>query len=218
VLFTNVAWDGRVHVPDGVFSGPVEWVLETLRYLGNRPDIRVVVRVHPAEVKNKDWVAQQRIDAEIRRAFSTLPSNVVVIPPESDINSYSLAELANVAIVYSTKMGLEAALMGIPLIIAGDAFYSRKGIGIEPKTREEYFAALDRIPQLNRITPEEMDRIRRYAYHYYFRRTIELPLPVPNLHGPIARSLTDLLPGKHRGLDVICSGILNGTPFIVDDE
>jgi hypothetical protein len=214
VLFTNVAWDGRVHAPDGIFPGPIEWVLDTLRYLGGRPDIRVIVRVHPAEVKNKKWITQQRLDDEIQRAFPALPANVTVIPPESDINSYTLADLADVAIVYSTKMGLESALMGIPLIIAGSAFYGQKGIGIDPRTHQEYHEALDRIPQMSRATPAELERIRRYAFHYYFCRTLELPVPYPNSFTRQLKTMADLTPGKQHGLDIIADGILNGSPFV----
>jgi hypothetical protein len=32
------------------------------------------------------------------------------------------------------------------------------------------------------------------------------------------KSLDELMPGAHPGLDVICDGILNGTPFIYPAE
>jgi hypothetical protein len=214
-LFTNVTWDGRVHVPDGIFAGPLEWAIETVRYLSDRSDVQVVVRVHPAEVKSV-WVTQQRMDDEIRRAFPNLPSNLVIVPPESDVNSYTLAELANVAVVYSSKIGLEALLMEVPVIIAGDAFYSNKGIGYNPKSREEYFALLDRVGDLPRIQPDEMERIRRYAYYFYFRRALPVPNVVPDSSQPYVRSLESFLPGREKGLDTLCDGILTGKEFVLD--
>ena len=217
ILFTNVAWDGRVHVPDGLFAGPVEWVTGTLRYLANRTDLQVVVRIHPAEVKHGLWIAQQRMDDEIKKVFPCLPPNVVVVPPESDINSYTLAELADVGVVYSTKMGLEAALMGVPLIIAGDAFYGNKGFGRQPRDIQEYHALLDRPGELARVSEGEMVRVRRYAYYYYFRRALPLPTVVPNPHTPWAPTLTHFLPEQHAGLDAVCNGVLAGTPFRLDE-
>jgi len=162
------------------------------------------------------WIAQLRIDDEIRKAFPLLPANISVIPPESDINSYTLTELSDVIIVYSTKMGLEAALMGIPLIIVGDAFYGNKGFCLEPNDLGEYHRMLDRINRIEPFGQNEIRRIRGYANYYYFRRTLPLPNIVPNPDRPWVRDFAGFLPGQHEGLDVVCSGILTGAPFILD--
>jgi len=216
VLFTNVAWDGRVHVDSSIYDGPTEWVIGTLQHLAGREDVQVVVRIHPAEVKETAWKGLQRVDDEIRKAFPTLPSNVVLIPPESTISSYALAGLADVVGVYSTLMGLESLLMGVPTIVAGDALYSNKGFGVQPSTRAEYLAVLDRLDEIAPPDAEALARVRRYAYHFFFRRWLQLPLPYYGGAGvPLARTLADLLPGRSNDLDRACKGILDGTPFHV---
>jgi hypothetical protein len=63
-----------------------------------------------------------------------------------------------------------------------------------------------------------MRRARKYAYHFFFRRMIPIGCMVPVEGWPpyeigISR-LQDLFPGVDSGLDVICDGILNGTPFV----
>jgi hypothetical protein len=61
-------------------------------------------------------------------------------------------------------------------------------------------------------------RARKYAYHFFFRRMIPVTQVAPTgLKEPQFRldlsGLEDLLPGRGLGLDVICDGILKGTPF-----
>ena len=66
-------------------------------------------------------------------------------------------------------------------------------------------------------------RARMYAYHFFFRRMIPVSFMQPPQEGQMPFSvaingLCDLLPGKDAGLDVICDGILRGTPFIYPAE
>ena len=213
VLFTNVAWDGRVKVASNLYEGPTEWVIDTLRHLADRQDLRIIVRIHPHEIREDTGKWLQRVDEEIRAAFPVLPRNVVLILPENKVSSYVLAEMADVVIVYSTLMGLEALLMGQPVVITGDALYSNKGFGIQPASREEYLGVLDHLAEIGPLDQQTLERVRRYAYHFFFRRWLQLPLPYHEEVGPMSKSLADLLPGKSEGLDRACQGILFGTPF-----
>lgn len=216
ILFTNISWDGRVKVNSSLYDGPAEWVIETLHHLANRSDLRVIVRIHPNEVKQKPWFEMKQFSEEIREAFPVLPKNVKLILPESPVNSYALAELADVVVVYSTLMGLEALAMGKPVIITGDAYYSNKGFGIQPATRTEYLQVLDHLDEIEPLSQKEQERVRRYAYHFFFRRWLILPIPPrnPEEHW-LSEDLRELKPGSSNALDRACEGILHGTPFHV---
>lgn len=218
-LFTNVVWDAQVWAPETLFRGPVEWVLDTLRHVADAKGVRYVIRIHPAEVKNTAVPTQERMDDQIRAAFPELPDNVVVIPPEHDLSSYSLAAASDLSVVYSSQIGLEILAMGKPTVIAGDASYSRKEIGIEPPDRATYYDLLRHPERVPPMSGTELERVRRYAYHYFFRRTIIMPdiVDVTRSGLPRVRSVRDLLPGRYAGLDAVCNGILAGTPFEVDD-
>jgi hypothetical protein len=215
-LFTNVAWDGQVHVPDAIFSGPLDWLRESLRVLAEEPEYNVVIRVHPAEVKNADWVSQQRADDEVKQWYPELPTHFRLIEAESDLNSYAVARLAVGAAVYSTKIGLELLLMGLPVLVAGDAFYGGKGLAIEPSSRLEYDTELRELGRQSPLPPEQLMRVRRYAYHYYFRRALGVPSFSDSGSGPRLRSLGELAPGKYPDLDVVARGLLTGSPFVSD--
>jgi hypothetical protein len=220
--FTNVLWDAQVFYQSNAFPSMLDWLFETVRYFAQRSDIQLVIRVHPAEIQNA-VKSRQTVVAELARAFVTLPPNVLVIPPDVRVNSYALAKRSNAAIIYGTKMGIELAYLGIPTIVAGESWARNKGFTLDATSRADYLALLDRLPLSHGLDEAALQRAARYAFHFFFRRTIPLEfLTVKKGAWPPFRvaldSVEPLLPGRSRGLDVICDGILEGTPFIYPAE
>lgn len=218
-LFTNVVWDAQVYAPKTLFRGPVDWMIETLRHVAGTPGVRYAVRVHPAEVKIPFVLTQERMDDQIRAAFPELPDNFVVIPPEDDLSSYSLAAASDLAVMYSSTIGLETMAMRIPTVVAGYPFYAGKGFGMEPKDQEAYFRIVTHPEDVQPISDDELERARRWAYYLFFRRMLILPDIVQNarIGLPRIRELGDLAEGRYAGLDTFCGGILSGTPFETED-
>ncbi len=219
-LLTNVIWDAQLHYPSNVFSNMIEWLVETVRYFASRPDLQLIVRVHPAEVTGAIR-SRQLAEEEIKRAFPTLPKNIFIIPPDSPLSTYATMLQCNAAIIYGTKTGIELTSMGIPVIVAGEAWIRNKGITFDATSVAEYRSLLDGLPFESRLTDEEVKRARKYAYHFFFRRMIPIENMVPAgwpRYVLKVDSLDDLLPGKNLGLDVICDGIMRGTQFIYPAE
>lgn len=221
-LLTNVMWDAQLHYPSNAFHTMYEWLVRTVEYFAGRPDLQLIIRVHPAEVTGR-LPARQRVVGELSRAFPALPSNVRVIPPESPISTYAVTEKCDAVLIYATKMGVELAALGIPVVTAGEAWIRGKGFSLDASTPDEYFRILQRLPLGTRLDPASTLRARKYAFHYFFRRMIplefvrqaagvSLALDV-RLDGPDA-----LRPGRSRGLDVICDGILERRDFIYPAE
>ena len=220
-LLTNVVWDAQLHYPANVFSNMIEWLLETIRYFAKRPDLQLIIRIHPAELTGFIQSRQPAL-AEIRRAFPVLPPNISVIPPDSPISTYTVMRQANAVLIYGTKTGVELTSLGIPVIVAGEAWIRNKGITMDPSSANDYFQMLDKLPLEGRLSAELTDRARRYAYHFFFRRMIPLGFMTPAEGFPPYRiqikGIDGLRPGMDMGLDVICSGILAGSDFIYPAE
>jgi hypothetical protein len=218
-LFTNVNWDAQIVYPMNAFSDQLSWLIETIEHFRRRPDLQLVIRVHPAETK--DWdLSRQLMADEIRQAFPCVPSNVHIIPPESDLSSYTLVDLIDAGIVFATKLGLEMAVRGVPVVVAGDAWIRGKGFSYDASSSEDYARILQGIQRLS-MTDEQVERARTYAYHFFFRRMIPFPVELGDkTMGEIVPSdvsaLDDLRPGRNEAIDVICSGILSGTSFVFD--
>lgn len=220
-LLTNVAWDAQLHYPANVFENMIEWVKDTISYFSRRLDVQLVIRIHPAEVSG-DIPSQQPVTEAIRKAFPTLPPNVFVIPPDSPISTYAVAEACNAVIIYGTKTGVELTSRGIPVVVAGEAWIRGKGMTLDAQDRAHYSTLLDQLPLPGRMSPDHVRRALTYAFHFFFRRMIPLSVVEPTGGEPqfqlSFRSLEDLLPGKDPGLDVICDGLLKGTEFVFPAE
>ena len=219
-LLTNVVWDAQVHFQGNAFPNAIEWVLQTIRYFAGRPDLQLIVRIHPGELLGHTR-ARQTIMEEIAIAFSVLPKNVFIVPPESSISTYTLAAQCNAVLIYGTKAGIELAGMGMPVIVAGEAWVRNKGVTLDANSPAEYFEILNRLPLKDPLDKNITERARKYAYHLFFRRMVPLPFTDPkpgSLTEPNINSIKDLLPGLHSGLDVVCNGILSGSEFIYPAE
>ena len=66
----------------------------------------------------------------------------------------------------------------------------------------EYLQLLDRLPLFGGLVPEEVERVSKYAFHFFFRRVIDLPFIREDLTLPVDQ-LEALGPGRFMGLDVI---------------
>ena len=220
-LPTSVTWDAQLHYPSNAFPSMLEWLVQTCEYFATRPDLQLLIRVHPAEISGFPR-SRQPILPELQKRLPELAPNIFVVPPESDMSTYVLMSLCNAAIIYSTKMGVELTSVGLPVIVAGEAWIRNKGLTHDACSPEEYFRILDRLPFRERLGGEHLARARRYAYHFFFNRMIPLPFIEPKAGYPIYRLNLDrlghLLPGHSPGLDTICDGILTGTPFVLPEK
>jgi hypothetical protein len=219
-LLTNVSWDAQLHYPANAFPNMLEWLVQTCQYFATRPDLQLLIRVHPAEISGFP-PSRQPILGELRRRLPTLASNIIVVPPESGISTYAVMSLCNSAIIYGTKMGVELTSVGMPVIVAGEAWIRNKGLTEDASSPEEYFRILDRLPFPAPLGAAQLARARRYAYHFFFNRMIPLPIVEPKAGYPIYRlkleALAQLFPGESRGLDTICDGILGKGNFVMND-
>jgi hypothetical protein len=220
-LLTNVMWDAQLHYRANAFPNMLTWVLETIRYFAARPEVQLIIRIHPAEIRGT-LVSRQPLLPEIQAAFPRLPANIIVIPPESPVSTYATMVQCDSVLIYGTKTGVELTSLGIPVIVAGEAWIRNKGLTLDARDAKHYFHLLDELPMGRRNDPQQIARARKYAYHFFFRRMIPVRGVEPTGAWPPYQvsvgGLGPLRPGADAGLDVISEGILNGTPFIYAAE
>jgi hypothetical protein len=220
-MLTNVMWDAQLHYRANAFPNMLSWVIQTIEYFARRPDLQLLIRVHPAEIRGT-VPSRQPILGEIRKVFPALPPNIFAIPPESPVSTYAAMLGCQAVIVYGTKTGVELTSMGIPVIVAGEAWIRNKGLTLDASSPEEYFRILDDLALRRDPDPDRTTRARKYAYHFFFRRMIPLAFMEPVPGWPPYRvgisRLDELLPGRDPGLDLICDGILAGSPFMYPAE
>lgn len=220
-MLSNVVWDAQLHYPANVFGSLIEWAVETVKYFVSRPDLQLLLRVHPAELRGTARSRQPLID-EIMKAVPKLPSNIFIIPPEEQISTYAAMEFCNAVLIYGTKTGVELTSRGIPVVVAGEAWIRNKGLTLDASSRDEYFKILADLPREDRMPEAQITLARKYAFHFFMRRMI--PMRMFKQHERIkpyaasVQSMEDLIPGKDPGLDTVCDGIMHQTPFVYTHE
>lgn len=114
----------------------------------------------------------------IENAFPALPENIHVIRPEDKTNTYDLVEIADFGLVYTTTVGMEMAMSGLPVIVTGKTHYAEKGFTFEPRDWQHYEELLGQIgsdPEKWKLSAEQVEKAWLYAYLFFF----EFSLPFP---------------------------------------
>lgn len=219
-LFTNVLWDAQIFYASNAFDNLLDWIFSSIEFYQNK-ETQLIVRIHPAESKG-GFTTSQPIANEIFNKFPNLSNNIKIVEPESDISSYTLAEISNVNIVYGTNMALEIAIRGLPLMIVGECVSRGKGFSYDVNSSDEYFEMLNNIDLIKPLSDYQIQRARKYAYHLYFRKWVDFKKYSTAISGKqLTRYATlnfnttdELLEKQDIGIDVICEGIVNQKPFL----
>jgi len=173
LLCTNVVGDSLALNRQLFTSGMAEWLTVTAKHFESPDAGQLVVRVHPGEMLGAGHPSTEIV----RTALPDLPPHVHLVGPDSDINTYDLIELADMGLVYTSTVGLEMAMAGIPVIVAGNTHYRGKGFTTDPGSVEDYLIAIDCALASDeaRLGEDRRELAARYAYRFFY----EYPFPFP---------------------------------------
>ena len=174
LLATNVLGDSLT-LGRNIFSHTMaEWVARSVQYFAGLPEVQLVIRVHPGEVLTHGL---SMVDV-VHEVLPRLPEHIHLIGPKDKINTYDLVDVADLGLVYTTTVGMEMAMMGVPVIVAGQTHYRGRGFTHDPDSWVAYYKQIGQVlhnPQAHRLPPALVERAWRYAYSFYF----EFPRPFP---------------------------------------
>jgi hypothetical protein len=174
LLATNVLGDSLTLGREVFTHTMEEWIVRTLQYFMGKPNAQLVIRVHPGEMLTH---GQSMVDV-IQHVVPDLPEHIHLIKPEDVTNTYDLIAAADLGLVYTTTVGLEMAMSGVPVIVVGDTHYTEKGFTIDPQSWVKYYKLIGSIlqdPDGYRLTDKEIELAWAYAYRFFF----DFPRPIP---------------------------------------
>ena len=222
-IFTNVVFDTSQGHANVVFEHMFEWLDEVLRAVKSHPDTLFVVRAHPDELRPgkesretvSEWIEKNRVkDLE----------NIIYIAHDVYISSYELIRRAKFVMVYNSTIGLEASIMGRPVLCAGKARYTQISTVFFPDSKRAFIKKLNEFLEAGKIeVPVEfISNARRVLYSQLFRAS--LPFGDFLKEDGVWRgyvnlrnfSANDLLPENSDVMQVLHDGIIHGKPFIRD--
>lgn len=174
LLATNVLGDSLT-LGRNLFSKTMaQWVARTVQYFVGRPDVQLIIRIHPGELIT-EGLAMADI---VKDVVPVLPEHIHMIEPGEKVNTYDIVEIASLGLVYTTTVGLEMAMSGKPVIVTGDTHYRGRGFTFDPDSWVSYYKTLGKIlqkPKDQWLTDEQVELAWRYAYTFFY----EYPLPFP---------------------------------------
>jgi hypothetical protein len=127
-----------------VFATQIEWVRGLSEWFRTRPELFLIIRVHPREFPNKREGAKSEHAKHLERELAALPANVKVNWPDDKLSIYDLAEHADVFLNAWSSAGREMTLLGIPVVAyCPEMLLYPADLNHVGTSEQSYFAAID---------------------------------------------------------------------------
>lgn len=216
-VLTHINWDAVSDYAPMLYESFNDWIRDTLKSVGANTDVQWMIKIHPAEAwDNPD----SGIESLIKNEFPHLPDHIRVLKATEEINPLDFFELIDGAVTVYGTAGLELAVNGKPVILAGDAHYGSKGFTHDCSTVADYRKLLNDAALLRHLTDGQRALAEKYAYIYFIQRQIPVSV-VQDSRSKWWSFRFDrrklLRPGVDPAIDFICDRIVDGQDFIMTD-
>lgn len=225
-VFTNVVYDtSQVHA-NVIFPNMFAWLELVTEVIRAHPETLFVIRAHPDEMRpgTKKLSNESVHDWIHSRGIHQWP-NVVFIGPLEYLSSYELIHQAKFVIVYNSSIGLEATLLGVPVLCGGKARYTQYPTVFFPQSPEAFRQQANEFLKAESISvPIEYERnARRFLYYQLYRASIPLDDYLQTGPRPGFVLLRDfswrqLQPENSVPMRVLVEGILEEKPFLMPEN
>jgi hypothetical protein len=220
-VFTNVIFDTSQPHANTVFEDMFAWLDLTLEVIRAHPETLFVIRAHPDELRlrksSRETVAEW---AGLHRAADE--PNLVLVGSQETLSSYELIQRSKFVMVYNSTIGLEASIMGRPVLCAGRARFTQYPTVFFPQKVTEYRQRLEEFLQAGQIDvpPEFQRNARRFLYYQLFRTSLPFgDFLEPSVRTTQARLRTFEPPRllDSPALQAVVDGLLEGGDFLLKE-
>jgi hypothetical protein len=220
-VFTNVVFDTSQLHANTLYPDQFAWLEDLGVAIRAHPETLFVIRAHPDEDRPgkasresvAQWVRDRSLDAR---------ENVRFIPPGEYVSSYELIERSKFVLVYNSSIGLEASIMGAPVLCAGRARYTQTDAAELPASAAAYRRQLEAwltAPTIP-VPPGRSENARAFLYYELQHASLDLSeflRPYPVVPGMV--TFRDFEPQRIResaALRIVADGVLRGHPFVLE--
>jgi hypothetical protein len=221
-IFTNVIFDTSQPHANVIYPHMFDWLDEVLQTAKEHPDTLFVIRAHPDEIR-PGKASRESVAGWVRdRNAESLP-NLVFIKSDQYFSSYEMIQRAKFVMIYNSTIGMEASIMGKPVLCAGRARFTQLDTVYFPQSRPEYlaqleeFLAADEVPVLTK----HQENARRFLYFQLYHTSLPFDHFIepdeiwPGFVRLKAFNLQELLPENSETLKAISEGLLEGKEFLL---
>ncbi len=134
------------------YQNQTEGIKKTIKDFETEKDFHFYLRLHP-NLKN--------VKSESLTALSNISSpNLTIIPPESDISTYSLIDHCYKVLTFGSTAGIEGTFWGKPSIMAGTSLYMHLDATYRPKNHSDLVELLNA-----ELQPKDKENAIQYGYY-----------------------------------------------------
>jgi hypothetical protein len=216
-VLSHINWDS---VRDGtpmIYNSFNEWIIDTIKAIKDIKNVQWAIKIHPDEL---NYNASSMMTV-IKQAFPSLPKHIAIIPPDSGISIKHFSGLIEGAVTVYSTLGLELALLGKPVIMAGHSHYARKGFTLDAYDKVQYHDLLRQVSNHTLLTDEQRELAYKYAHYFFIRRQIPVPI-LDNNDIKISKlnweKIENLLPERDPFMDMICDRIIDNKAIDLNFE
>jgi hypothetical protein len=222
-VFTNVVFDTSQGHANVVFPDMFAWLDCVLAIIRAHPETFFVIRAHPDEIRPGKESRESVRDWVERSGLSSLP-NVLFVGPDEHFSSYELIGRSKFVMIYNSTIGLEASILGAPVLSGGKARFTQIPTVFFPKSQLAFRQQAETFLSADQVTapPEHRQNARRFLYYQLFKSSLPFGDFIEEdgvWRGYVRLKPFDwqaLLPAHSLAMRTIADGVLNGKPFLLD--
>lgn len=224
-VFTNVVFDTSQKHAHVLFPHMFAWLDGLAEVMQRHPEVLFVLRAHPDEHRPGKAAAESVRDWVHRRGLDARP-NVLFVDSDQYLSSYELITHSKVVLIYNSTIGLEAVLLGKPVLAAAAARFTAYPIVYLPASPAAYWQQLEAFLTAEQVPlpPEFRAHARRFLYYQLYK--VSLPFdrwvePHPLARGYVrlrAFAPESLRPDASPTVAALHRGLLEDGEFVLEPE
>ena len=170
-IFSNNLTDGIFSNKWALYKDNFTWLIQTIETIKKIKNVNWIIKGHPIDIKKNNILTTQEVISELIKK----EKNIKFLDHKNKQNKI-LHNSIDVAISAHGSVAVEYPSIGVPCIIAGDAFCSGKGFTIEPKTTSHYVNLLNNIGKIKKLDKYSISKAKVFYYIYNYKMRVKFNL------------------------------------------
>ncbi len=221
-VFTNVIFDTSQAHANVVFKHMFDWLDSVLELIQRNPQTLFVIRAHPDEARPGKASRESVAEWAKYRQIEDYP-NVVFVAATEYFSSYELILKSKFVLIYNSTIGMEATLLGVPVICGGKSRFTQNPTVYFPQSKAAFLEMTQQFIDSESVTlpPEFAANVRRFLYTQLFK--VSMPFDQFLEEDRVWQGYVQLkefgwqalLPENSETMRVLADGILHGKPMVL---
>lgn len=161
MLTINSGWDSNSLDSDHIFSDYLSFIKETALFFKKKfPNTKLIIKDHPDRYK-KNWIIK---NDSVERVSKKISNKNVIFLDSSEANFFEIIKECKLLISIASTSLNEAIIMNKPSISAGKDQYYHFNLGINAKSKKEFFNYINKI--LTNKKTKKIDKNKAFIFYY----------------------------------------------------